>query len=109
MPIAMYNIMLRLTNVTSVVCCTKDEFRCSVVPRTDVRHIRFTLHQNFSATVSGERERGEGGRREREREEGREGRERERVREREKEKEREREREREREMEMERVQGIAQF
>lgn len=36
-----------LTNITSVVCCTEDEFRCSVVPRANVRNIWFTLHQNF--------------------------------------------------------------
>ena len=48
----------KITNVTSVVRCTKDEFRCSVVPRANVRHIRFTLYQNFSTAVSGERKRG---------------------------------------------------
>ena len=49
---------IKITNVTSVVRCTKDEFRCSVVPRANVRHIWFTLYQNFSTTVNGEKEGG---------------------------------------------------
>lgn len=38
------------TNLGGVIGGPKDELRCTVVPRTNVRHIRFVFHKDLGAS-----------------------------------------------------------
>ena len=46
-PLGQTKIIRKPTNVTGIVGSSKDEFRCSVVPRANVRDIWFSFHQHF--------------------------------------------------------------
>lgn len=39
-----------LTNLGSVVGCAKNQFRCSVITRADIRHVGLVLDENLGAT-----------------------------------------------------------